>query len=141
MIKLTIPLAGKPIQDKRIYKRKNGQQFIGNSSKSNSYKKHLEFVIDMQMKRQTLIEGLVKVEIVFIYRLPKSRRKHEREIVANGGMIRKGTASDLDNLLKALQDAMSGKCYTDDRKIAVLHAEKYYGKEDEIRVDITKLED
>lgn len=47
------------------------------------------------------------------------RRKPKNLIARNWG--------DLDNLLKAILDAMNGICFIDDSQIVELHAQKFFG--------------
>lgn len=47
---------------------------------------------------------------------------------------RPSSAPDLDKLVRAVLDALTGLCYPDDSQVVVIHAEKVYGDTTEIEV-------
>jgi crossover junction endodeoxyribonuclease RusA len=46
---------------------------------------------------------------------------------------------DLDNLIKAVGDALNGIAYKDDKQLILISAGKYFGPEDLITVQLTEL--
>jgi Holliday junction resolvase RusA-like endonuclease len=79
--------------------------------------------------------GPVGVEFTFYMRRPKSHTKAQRMIDYHT------TKPDLDNLEKAIMDAMNGLVYKDDSQVCKKTSEKKYGSEVEIgvRVEIRGL--
>jgi len=135
MIRLQLEVRALSVQDKKIYKRGN-RQFIGNSDKSITYKNILKTLVMAEMYQKERIDGMVKVNILFRYKLPQSASKEDRDRVESGMAIRKATKPDVDNILKQLLDAMNGIVYTDDSQIVEIKASKWYSKKDEVIITI-----
>ena len=80
---------------------------------------------------EPLLSGSISAKIEFIYEKPKSVKKSK---------IYKDTRPDLDNLIKAVLDALNGVCYKDDGQIVELYAVKKYGTEDLIVLTLEPLD-
>ena len=65
------------------------------------------------------------VEIVLYYPRPKSMGKHKR-LMAQKGMLRPTVKPDVDNVIKAILDALNGVAFEDDRQIVQVTCEKWY---------------
>ena len=121
MIKLTIP--GEPIaqprQRHRIAYKANKQPYVVNYTPANdpvqSYKQAIALVAKQHCKEP--IDGPVELSIDLFCTRPKS---------VKGQTPYKVTRPDLDNCVKAIQDALNGIAYVDDGKVFRLHAAKYY---------------
>ena len=72
------------------------------------------------------LTGPIQVSIIFHMDRPKSRRKD----------IWVPTTPDLDNLEKAILDALNGVAYEDDRYVVAKNAQKRYIRREEPRVCI-----
>lgn len=70
------------------------------------------------------LTGPIQVSMIFHMDRPKSRRKD----------VWVPTTPDLDNLEKAVLDAMNGVAYEDDRFVVAKNAQKRYVRRDEPRV-------
>lgn len=70
------------------------------------------------------LTGPIQVSIIFYMDRPESRRKD----------IWVPTTPDLDNLEKAILDALNGVAYEDDRYVVAKNAQKRYIRRDEPRV-------
>jgi Holliday junction resolvase RusA-like endonuclease len=79
-----------------------------------------------------LLDGQIRVQIEFRFALPKSAPKHDRIEIDNGCLIHKTTKPDLDNLAKAVLDALNGIVWVDDARICSLILTKTYGKKAEV---------
>jgi Holliday junction resolvase RusA-like endonuclease len=73
-----------------------------------------------------LLNGPIQVSMIFYMSRPQSRRKD----------IWVPTTPDLDNLEKAVLDALNGVAYEDDRFVVAKNAQKKYIRRDEPRVCI-----
>lgn len=83
----------------------------------------------------------LKIEMAFVFLLPKSAKKCLRVAVDAGERIWKITKPDVtDNLPKGVVDALSGIVYSNDCIISDSHAMKYYGLEEKTVVKITEIE-
>lgn len=70
------------------------------------------------------------MEIVLYYVRPKSMTKAKR-LMAQRGILRPVVKPDIDNVAKAILDALNGVAFPDDRQIVQLSCEKWYDVTDE----------
>lgn len=80
----------------------------------------------------------LRMEIAAYYPPPSSISKKKREAMLNG-KIKYTKKSDVDNILKAVADALNGVAYADDSSIAEVHVWKYYGEPARAEVTIEPL--
>ena len=81
-------------------------------------------------------EGPVKLHASFVMPVPKSwSRKAQAEALGRPHT----KAPDLDNLMKAIQDALNGIAYVDDRQICAMEGVKRYGKVPGVEVALWKV--
>ena len=100
----------------RFYRRGN---FVGayDPKESRGYKQTLAAQIAAQ-NPEYIPEGAISLDCAFIFARPKSLPKK---------VVDHTKKPDLDNLLKALKDAMTGIVWHDDAQIVSLSARKDYG--------------
>ncbi len=100
----------------RFYRRGN---FVGayDPKKSRNYKQTLAAQIAAQ-NPEYIQDGAISLECEFIFARPKTLPKK---------VVDHTKKPDLDNLLKALKDAMTGIVWHDDAQIVSLSARKDYG--------------
>lgn len=79
------------------------------------------------------LDGPIRVIISVSIQPPKSwsKAKAESEIVNSAWAMRK---PDLDNVAKAILDAMAGTCFRDDQQVVSLEISRRWGREDAVRV-------
>ena len=65
------------------------------------------------------------VDIVLYYPRPKSMAKYKR-LMAQKGVLRPTVKPDVDNVIKAILDALNGVAFEDDRQIVQVECEKWY---------------
>jgi len=83
----------------------------------------------------------LKIEMAFIFLLPKSAPKRMRVAVDAGERVWKITKPDVtDNLPKGVVDALAGIVYSNDCIISDSHPLKYYGLEEKTIVRVTEIE-
>lgn len=82
----------------------------------------------------------VKVEIEAHFAIPKSysKKKHEQAIKDE---IKPMVKPDIDNVVKAVLDAMNKTVYIDDKQVVELVARKFYTEEKEgfIRIEVSVI--
>jgi len=70
----------------------------------------------------------LRLTLHFYLDVPKSWSKRKKESALKGD-IRPSTRPDIDNLCKAIMDALNGGIgYNDDKQIVELHAYEWYGE-------------
>lgn len=78
-------------------------------------------------------EQSLKAEVLIGASIPKSYSK-KKQALCRDGMIVPAKKPDVDNVLKAVFDALQGYAYEDDSQIVVIHAEKMYSEEPFVEV-------
>lgn len=73
-----------------------------------------------------VLSGSIRAEIVAVYAVPKSWPKRQRER-ALAGDLAPMVKPDLDNIAKAILDALNGVAYRDDAAVTELTVRKRYG--------------
>lgn len=87
----------------------------------------------------TFHEGYVFAVISAFYPLPSKAKKAERaDMLAH--RIRPSGKPDIDNVVKAVLDALNGAAYSDDSNVVGIFAEKYYSENPRIVVKINEVE-
>lgn len=74
----------------------------------------------------TMFSGSIRAEIVAVYAVPKSWPKRQRERALAGDLVPM-VKPDLDNIAKAILDALNGIAYRDDAAVTDLTIGKRYG--------------
>lgn len=83
----------------------------------------------------TLFEVPVKMTIHAFYKIPKSASKKKSEQMQNGSIL-PVVKPDIDNVIKAIADALNGIAYNDDTQIVRMVAEKHYSDVPRVVVEI-----
>lgn len=73
-----------------------------------------------------VLSGSIRAEIVAVYAVPKSWPKRQRERALAGDLVPM-VKPDLDNIAKAILDALNGVAYRDDAAVTDLTVGKRYG--------------
>ena len=84
-------------------------------------------------------EGAVNVSIEFGLPIPKSYNMKKRAEI-DKGRLRPTSKPDVDNLAKAVLDALNGIAYTDDSRIVSLEIYKRYNEEPYVFVKVKGAE-
>lgn len=88
---------------------------------------------------ERLHKGCVSVAIDAVFPAPTGWSKATRR-QALAGLIKPTGKPDLDNVAKAVLDALNGIAYTDDSKVTELHVSKRYGECGHVAVRIDDVE-
>lgn len=73
------------------------------------------------------LQGALVAEIIAYYPIPKSAKKSDREAMLEG-KIKPKVKPDLDNIIKAVLDALNGYAYKDDAAVVGVRADKRYSQ-------------
>ena len=79
------------------------------------------------------LEGAIDLDVEAVFAIPKSWPKWKRE-AAEDALISHTVKPDASNVLKAVEDALSGILFHDDSQIASVSIDKWYGSEPSVRV-------
>lgn len=83
--------------------------------------------------------GFVSVDVTAVYQIPKGSSK---AAVAGmqAGRILPSRKPDIDNVLKAVMDALNGVAYKDDSRVVAISARKIYGTEPKLVIEMKGCE-
>ena len=114
----------KPQGRPRIVRFPNGKAGLKDPEASRDWKNYVRMCV--AEKVQEPISGPVALELWFYLPIPKSFSRRKR-LAALSGEILPAKKPDLDNLVKAVLDALLGVALQDDKQIVELRAGKLYG--------------
>ncbi|MGK6342859.1 RusA family crossover junction endodeoxyribonuclease [Chryseobacterium sp. DT-3] len=127
----------------RISKNKLGQQFIASYQKKDikDYEQNIKAVVTQFLPKDFIIyDCAISMNVEYVFPALSSMSKKEKDLISSGVIIYKTTKPDLsDNLNKGLVDSLAGLVYTNDSRISVISAVKYYGPIPKTIVKIEKL--
>lgn len=72
-------------------------------------------------------DAIIAVDVTAVYAIPKSASKVTAAAMANGDLM-PTRKPDIDNVLKAVLDALNGVAYKDDARVVAVSAKKVYGE-------------
>ena len=75
--------------------------------------------------KESIITGAVELKLGFCFSVPKSYSKKKTDEALNG-FLKHTKKPDLDNLIKAVKDALNGIVWHDDSQVFLVTAEKIY---------------
>ena len=142
MQKLKFEVPGSPIgQGRPKFSTINGHAKAYDPEKSRNYKAYVKLLATQAMKEQgfTMIDGPCCLDILAFFEVPKSKSKKFRER-ALLGLERPTKKPDIDNIVKALQDALNGLAYKDDSSIVYLSVAKCYSEIPRVEVILREIE-
>ena len=128
MQELKFEIPGSPIgQGRPKFSTVNGHAVAYDPEKSRNYKAYVKLLATQAMKEQgfEMIEGPCSLDILAFFEVPKSKSKKFKERALEG-LERPTKKPDIDNIVKAIQDALNKLAYKDDSSIVYLSVGKYY---------------
>lgn len=137
MLKFTVP--GEPYgQPRPRFSAANGKAHTYNTDESRNYKTQVKLIAQAETKKQgwTFAESEgVGMNVYAYMSIPKSKTK-KFHAAAVAGDIRPTKTPDVDNIFKAVSDALNGVLYRDDKQIIHSRVEKYYSDEPRVEVEV-----
>ena len=120
MIELKIP--GNPMGKQRPEVTRRGTFTPPKTANYENFVKEL-YVINKYPK----LEGYIRLDALAYYPIPKTTSKIKREKMLKGILL-PDKKPDLDNILKAICDALNKIAYDDDKQIVNINIRKYYSE-------------
>ena len=117
----------------------NGYARAYTPAKSRKYKRHVQACVLEQGKPKKPLEGVLRVNTVEYRAIPKSMSK-TRRMKAMRGDIRPGKRPDMDNIEKAIWDALTGLVWKDDAQVVDGTRCKFYSDNPSVEVTVEELE-
>lgn len=135
-MKIKLEFDVKPMAKQSFRTTRTGNKYLDPSVIK--YRKAIRNMAIAQMRNQKAerIEGAVNMNIVYAFRRPQSLSKKERNEIDGGKTVPKTTKPDIDNLTKAILDALNGIVWKDDAQVTQINIQKVWSAKDQIEVEI-----
>ena len=127
---ITINIPGRPVPQPRHQISTIGgfaRAYIPKDNPIHSFKESVRLVAKLAMVNNTIAEGPIRISCEFVIDRPKSHTKARRSKFRESHSQK----PDLDNLVKALTDAMTGIVWVDDSQVSSILASKRWTNEGE----------
>lgn len=139
MIHITIPGAPRGKGRPRFAKRGNFVKTY-TDAKTVSYENLVAYAGAEAMRGRPPIKGAVNVSMDVNVGIPASWSKKKKQ-AAIDGEIRPTTKPDLDNIIKAVMDALNDVVWQDDKQVVQLQVAKYYSEKPQVIMVVTQIDE
>ncbi len=137
---VTFMVPGKPVGKGRPRAARRGKGItLYTPEKTATYESTVALVASQAMAGRPLIAGPVNVLMKISLAIPASWSERKRDFALSGALL-PTTKPDMDNVVKAVFDAINGVVWLDDTQVATLHAIKRYGAVPGVQVMIHSAE-
>lgn len=124
-VRLFIPGDPVPKGRPRAFQMQRGRIGHYTPKKTRNWETETRRIAREAMQAKTLMEGPVRLEVMAVFSAPGSWPRWKRNLVENQHIFPTGR-SDVDNVVKALSDALNGVVWHDDGQVVDLVARKRY---------------
>ena len=134
---VTFTVPGEPVGKGRArFARRGAFVSAYTPEKTVRYENMVGLAADLAMNGRPLFTGACSIKVEAYCSIPQSWSKKKRA-AAMAGTLRPTTKPDLDNILKALGDAMNSVVFHDDKQIAEVAMGKFYADTPRLEVAVT----
>jgi Holliday junction resolvase RusA-like endonuclease len=133
-----ITVLGRPVSWKRAQRNPmTGAIYVDKDSEN--YRAIIREAARGPMRDRSPFDGPVELSVIAVFQIPRSWPKY-RIAQATAGCVPCTASIDLDNVIKALKDSLTGVVYRDDRLVASYGAcSKIYGYRPRLEVRIAPI--
>ncbi len=107
-------------------------------SKTKAYQDLVRYSFSSQVDIDKPSDNPLIADIECFYKIPKNTSKKRRESMLSGD-IKPVVKPDLDNVAKAILDALNGLAYKDDNQVIRLNISKHYGDMPKVIVRLSEV--
>ncbi len=130
---ITFSVPGEPCPKGRprsvVRARKDGSFYAGTYTPEKTRRAEDLFAARCMEHRPPMpFAGPLRVELLFVFSVPASFPRWQREAALRGDFHHTSARGDVDNFAKLALDSMNAVFFNDDRQIVELHATKRYGE-------------
>ena len=136
MIKFEV--LGKPVAKGRPRLGRNGHTYT--PEKTVNYENLVKLTFMKEYKNFVPLENYIEANITAIFEVPKSYSKKKTKELLEGSN-NYDHKPDLDNITKIILDSLNGLAYKDDSQITILHANKEYGEQAKVIVELKEIKE
>lgn len=131
-----------PKQRPRVYRnRVTGQAHAVTPKETRAYEEKVRASYIDAVEGQEKLEGALSMIINIYVQIPKSTPKKARAKMICGELRPATHTGDIDNLFKAISDALNGLAYDDDSQIVEGIVRKFYSETARAEVTIREVEE
>lgn len=135
MIRIAFDCDGLPVGQAALRHSRHGAAYYPNAADLRPWKATLAAAAAEAMAGREPLAGALAARVVF--RLPRPRGHYGKRGLLPSAPPWPDRRPDLDHLIRAVGDAMSGVVLRDDAQLVVLHAQKVYGSPG-VAVEVTE---
>ena len=118
----------------------NGKYVAYTPKKTAQYEEIIRWHAIKEMGNRVPFDAAVVIVVIFCFSPPKSwTRKKKEEVISNHSFH--AVKPDVDNLLKAVKDALNGIVYKDDKLVCQAIVSKQYAQIPSIHILVEKAEE
>ncbi len=135
-----IEIQGEPVAKQRarvVRNRHTGRMMAYTPKKTASWERRAAIEAKRNLPRWPATRRPVKITIVARMPIPGSWPAWKREAAAQGQIEPTGKP-DIDNIVKAVKDAMNGIVWDDDSQVVSIKAEKTYSTEPAVILEVSE---
>lgn len=134
---ITVTIPGEPVGKGRPRFTKAGTPYT--PLKTRDYENKVAFLYKMAAKGRKFQRHIpVAVEIRAYYGIPQSDGKRQRERKLSGAIM-PCKKPDIDNVVKAVLDAINGIAYEDDAQVVMISASKAYSERPRVEISVSDV--
>lgn len=135
MASLSFSAALKPVGKARPrFDSRHGVTYTPTATRN--YEGQLALMARKALGKRPKLKGELTVTMGFNYAAPKSWTKKQMAELAAAGALPKTTKPDVDNLVKAVLDALNGVVYEDDAAVVRVYATKWWSVVDSVEISV-----
>lgn len=127
-VRLFVPGEPVPKGRPRAFRMQRGRIGHYTPRKTRDWETETRRIARQAMQSRLPLEGPVRLEVMAVFPAPGSWPRWKRALVEDQHIFPTGR-SDVDNVVKALSDALNGVVWLDDGQVVDLVARKRYGSE------------
>lgn len=110
------------------------------TAEAKAYENGIAIAYKLAVRNRKPLEGPLSVEILAGYPIPGSTTKAQRAAMLSGEQL-PTKKPDIDNVVKAILDALNGQAWLDDKQVISVNAKKIYAEHPGLIVTICTGED
>ena len=134
---ITVTIPGEPVGKGRPRFTKAGTPYT--PLKTRAYENKVAFLYKLAAKGRKFQRHMpVAVEICAYYGIPQSDSKRQRERKLSGAIL-PCKKPDIDNVVKAVLDAINGIAYEDDAQVVMISASKAYSERPRVEISVSDV--
>ena len=139
MMTVTFTIPGSPQSKQRPrFSRKNGSVAVYTPEETANYESLVQFAY-LQQCGKAFLNGAICAEISTYFPVTQSASKKKKHAMV-ADEIKYIKKPDLDNVVKALLDALNGVAYHDDAQVCEMHVRKKYAEAPRVVVVLTEID-